>query len=706
MTSDVQPQDGQSAEEPKPVEDSPKTDSASSADNPLVQLQASFAKIADLKDPIQQEYELLQQAKRFRIPPDSYRRLFEEYLDSGVAVSQTSLLKPLRMMDKRLGDFIEECQNLSLLQLAGLVSQVTLLIALVSYVFEGPQRHQQAINDARNAITERVDQPYSQDRVEAFEFLNKNCVPIVGFTAEKASMPKLKLNQCYEWQFNLQSFAQFPPNFWRYRGADLSNMNLVGADLKGANLTGANLAGIDLTGANLEGAILTGATLTGAKLDGAKLDRIHLNNANLNGATLKNAQISRANLVNTTFNQADLTNANLLWTDLSRSKFYRATLKGANLSRTNLQNADLYRANLENASLGYADLRQRTNLREASLKGADLRATRFWSADQLRRSRGWDKTARDPNWIAKITQPQKTPKIGLIASPGETIFDTYFLGMQSVPGAEVILERKRIPGLEEEVRVIQELIKKEVDVIFIRPRDPQDSVLALRKAYEQGIAIITIGDCINPTDSARYVFACFESESFAMGYDSTRAMTNLLGQQIKGRTINLAVVDGAIVGRLYPYFLGFEQAMRDSGLPWQEVASTDASEESDAVKIKAMLKANPNIDAIWAGSDTTTAASVQAVQGLGLSKKVMVFGILDLTAEKGNWLLNPTHPLQSIVDQQPAKVGKAATERALAVLQRQDLNYQRVVIPHEVLGQSDTDKVRQRVQALKELQNE
>ncbi|MBL94188.1 MAG: hypothetical protein CMF70_02675 [Magnetovibrio sp.] len=77
------------------------------------------------------------------------------------------------------------------------------------------------------------------------------------------------------------------------KGANLSNINLIGSDLmlavlEGANLKNSNLEGADLNLANLEQANLSNAVLKGANLYNAKFKGANLNGANLEGATLDN----------------------------------------------------------------------------------------------------------------------------------------------------------------------------------------------------------------------------------------------------------------------------------------------------------------------------------------------------------------------------------------------------------------------------------
>ena len=170
--------------------------------------------------------------------------------------------------------------------------------------------------------------------------------------------------------------------------------------------------------------------------------------------------------------------------------------------------------------------------------------------------------------------------------------------------------------------------------IVLRPQDPQRSVPAIQTAFQQGIITITVGDCIDKDSSKKYVFGCYESDSFKMGYESTQALLGYMKRKYPEQMINVGLVDGTKLGRVYTYFQGFKQAMEKSGVQWQEVASTDAIDREDIGKIKQMLQSYPQINVIWSGSDTSTDTAIQAIQELGLGSKIKVFGIMDVTPKK------------------------------------------------------------------------
>ncbi|OCR00004.1 hypothetical protein BCD67_02565 [Oscillatoriales cyanobacterium USR001] len=684
---------------PKSTECSPETpNKMSKIEARFLELNTSFEQAALIQNPVNQEYEIIKEAKRLHIPVESYRRMLESYCKSlDNSVKAKSLLKPVSWLDHRFGDFVEWLAHISIVKFSILIGEATLLAAMMSYVTDAPKREQEGINDARQTIIDRQDQIYTQARIDALKFLNNGCASIIGIQAPKASMPKIELNNCYKFQLNAQTFAQWPPQFYRYQGMDMSRGNLQGADLEGANLKGANLMGINLAGANLEESNLEGANLEGANLEGANLRRSNLKGANLTRANLDKVRLSRSNLNGANLQEAKITNARLLWANLSGANLAFSNLEGSNLSRAKLNNVDFYNANLKKANLNNAELLKNTMLINANLEEANLIEAKFWSVDQVKRGKGWEKAQKENNWEKMIANPViDKPKIGLVKYRGWTIFEDYQKGIEKVGGTEIITVDSGF-GIENEANAIEKLIASDVDVILFRPQDPIKSAPAITKAYNLGVIPIALGDCLNTKDSERDVFACYESDSVQMGYDSALYLIKSASKLLTGKAINIGLVDGANSQGVYPYFKGFMNGLTSSNISWKIIALTDAEYGSDKAKVKKMLQSHPEINVIWGGSDTTTDLAIQAVEELGLSDKVLIYGILKLNRDYAKMLLNPQHPLQLLVDENPQKVAEEATKMGISILNGEvtGYGYKYRIFPHRLLSQEDDVLVQQ-----------
>ena len=674
-------------------EKSPKN--ISNLESKFLELNESFDKIAAIKDSVNREYELIQEAKKQDIPVKSYRRMFETYCQSlQNAIETKSLLKPVSWLDHRFGNFVDWLGNISLIKFSILMGEATLLAAMISYVTEAPKRQEQAISDARETIKNHRTQVYTESRTDALDLLNSNCAGIIGIEAPKASLPKIELNKCYEFRLNSQTFAQWPPQFYQYKGIDMSYGNLAGADMEGANLKGANLQGMNLAGANLEGADLEGANLKGANLKGANLRRSNLKGANLEGANLDKIRMSRSNLEGANLQHTKITNARLLWVNLIGANLALSNLEDSNLSSAKLKNADLYNANLKGANLSNADLRNDTILIGANLDKANLHEAKLWSIDQLKRGKNWETAQKDPDWEKNMIAPPKTKyKIGLIKDPQWSIFNDYQKGIAKVGGVQIITVESE-PGIENEANAMKKLRDSGVDIILFRPQDPVKSGPAIRAVYNVGIIPIALGDCVNPTDSKHYVFACYQSDSSKMGYDSALYLTKSASQLHKGKVLNIGLVDGANSRRIYPYFKGFMEGLKASKVSWKVIGLTDAQLPSDISKVKEMLQIHPEINVLWGGSHGTTDLAIQAVEELGLKDKILIYGMLNLTHDKAQMLLDRKNSLQLLVDENPQKAAEDATKAGISILNGAVTGYEYHLLPHRLLTPNDEALVR------------
>jgi len=666
----------------------------------LQNLDASFSRVAAIPDPVKREYRLLQEAKRLDMPAESYRRLFESYyLERLPKKQEYSWLRPFKFLDQRLGDFAKWCENVSLYSLATVIGQFTLLAAMGAYFWEAPQRQQAALDTARQEIRNQKEVVYSESRIDAIELLNKNCEGILGEQAPKANLEGIELNKCYKFQLGMATFAQWPPQFYRYEGFNLSQINLAGANLKGANLEGANLEGANLEGANLERANLKGANLKKANLKGAILRAANLEKANLEEANLDSTRMSRIYLRDANLTKASAINSRLLWADLQGANLKEANFQSSNLSRVNLQGADLYKANFKGALLRYADMRNGTITIGTEFERANLKRAKFWSVDQLKRAYNLDKAAKDKDWEAKIIKSApETYKVGFLVPNDNLTYKLYQQGLErfAKENKQVqIVPIKTGESVEAEAQGIKQLLTQDVDAIIMRPLDPEKSVPAILQAYVSGVAVVNIGDCL-PKEAQKVVFACYESDSLQMGYDLGRYIGIWAKPNNKKqvRELNVGLVDGADSTRLYPYLQGFAKGMKDSGVVWDQTGTTDAKTPEDVDKVKEMLKNHPNINVLWGGSEMTTEIALKAVKELGLEKKVSVFGIVPLTRRLANMLLDPNQPLQSIVDEAPSYAANEAVEQAIGVIERKvSREYKYIVFQHRLLTVSDRKKI-------------
>jgi Uncharacterized low-complexity proteins len=188
-------------------------------------------------------------------------------------------------------------------EVLGAADTISLVVALVLFIKEAPDRRKQFHYQAWSIVDAAHNVKVSYARILALQDLNEDGVSL--------------------------------------RGLDAPSAELVDINLSHANLSKANLMECDLTNANL----------SYANLDNANLSQVKLSGANLSHAKLGFARLSQANL-----SSANLSNANLICADLSNANLSGANLKDASLSGANLEGAYLTGANLKNAKVSDYEL--------------------------------------------------------------------------------------------------------------------------------------------------------------------------------------------------------------------------------------------------------------------------------------------------------------------------------------------------------------
>ncbi|WP_016949505.1 globin domain-containing protein [Anabaena sp. PCC 7108] len=193
----------------------------------------------------------------------------------------------------------------------GAADTISLVVALVLFIKEAPDRRKQFHYQAWSTVDAAHNVKVSYARILALQDLNKDGVSLRGLDAAGAELVDINLSHANLSKANLME-------------CDLTNANLSYANLDNANLSQVKLSGADLSHGKLGFAKLTQANLNSANLSNANLICADLSDANLNGANLRDASLSGANLAG-----AYLTGANLKNAKVSDYELSSAFLEGA-----------------------------------------------------------------------------------------------------------------------------------------------------------------------------------------------------------------------------------------------------------------------------------------------------------------------------------------------------------------------------------------
>jgi hypothetical protein len=164
--------------------------------------------------------------------------------------------------------------RLAFLELLEYCSTLSLLVAVIFYYLEAPQRAQLRHYQAWQVINTAQGKGGSGGRIDALGQLNDDHIALVGVDVSDAFLQGVRLD-----------------------GADLTRANLASADMRNAHLAGVNLQSANmhytnLRQADLHGAVLRDADLTNADLSGADLSNVDLSRVTLDGVDLSDTDLS------------------------------------------------------------------------------------------------------------------------------------------------------------------------------------------------------------------------------------------------------------------------------------------------------------------------------------------------------------------------------------------------------------------------------
>jgi Pentapeptide repeats (8 copies) len=165
----------------------------------------------------------------------------------------------------------------------------SVLVAVIFYFSEAPDRLQQKHYQAWQVINTAQGKGGSGGRIEALEQLNHDKVPLVGVDLSGAFLQGVRLPRAQMVRSNLNAVDARNSSF---RATDLTGSDLQWGNFRQSNFSGTDLIEVDLSNADLCSADLSGAKLDDATMDGAELSKTNLdkiqwkNIRSLKGATL------------------------------------------------------------------------------------------------------------------------------------------------------------------------------------------------------------------------------------------------------------------------------------------------------------------------------------------------------------------------------------------------------------------------------------
>jgi hypothetical protein len=198
-------------------------------------------------------------------------------------------LRPFHCIEWPLAWLAYGLSRWSFLEVLEYLGSLSILVAVIFYFREAPDRLKQKHYQAWQVINTAQHMGGSGGRIDALEELNKDGVALVGVNLTSAFLQGVQLPNARLLRANLSEADVRNSNL---RSADLSYASLRGANFRESNLSSAILGAADLSDGDFCGANFTNSNLTGAMLDAADLG-----NADLTGIVWQQIRsIGKANV--------------------------------------------------------------------------------------------------------------------------------------------------------------------------------------------------------------------------------------------------------------------------------------------------------------------------------------------------------------------------------------------------------------------------
>ncbi len=168
-----------------------------------------------------------------------------------------------------LGEWIAYVlSNLSFLEALEHLGRFSVLIAVIFYFKEAPDRIKQKHYQAWQVINTAQGKGGSGGRIEALQELNRDRVPLTGVDLSHAFLQGIRLEKA---QLSRADLSAADARDGIFNESDMDLGNLQSMNLRNAVLRRTSLQDVDLSDADLNGADLSGSDLSNAVLDRADL---------------------------------------------------------------------------------------------------------------------------------------------------------------------------------------------------------------------------------------------------------------------------------------------------------------------------------------------------------------------------------------------------------------------------------------------------
>jgi len=229
-------------------------------------------------------------------------------------------------------------------------------------------------------------------------------------------------------------------------------------------------------------------------------------------------------------------------------------------------------------------------------------------------------------------------------------------------GVEVIYTGPTEADAAQQVKVIEDLISKQVDAIAVAPNDAAALTPVLKKAKDAGIKVF---DWDTPADPSVVELSVHQIDDQAYGEHIIDKLVELMGDSGE-----YAVLTGGLSANNLNTWIEFGQTYAKEKYPNLKLVTeripTDEKQQVAYQKTLELIKAYPNLKGIAAYSTPAPLGAAQAVQEKGLQDNISVVGTA-LPTDSGPYLEDGSLDVATLWD--PAKLGYLTVYLAKEVLE-------------------------------------
>ncbi|MCR4431910.1 MAG: sugar ABC transporter substrate-binding protein [Tepidanaerobacteraceae bacterium] len=294
----------------------------------------------------------------------------------------------------------------------------------------------------------------------------------------------------------------------------------------------------------------------------------------------------------------------------------------------------------------------------------------------------------EQNQSSQQNQQQETKKLTIAVIP-KALDSEFWLDVKN--GAEkaaqennvdlIVLAPDKESNVEQQFRIIEDMIQKKVDALLVAPCDSAGVVPFIDKANQANIPVFTVD---TNADGGKIVSFVGTDNKLGGKIAGERVIKLLNG---KGKVALIVGVPGQQTMR--DRAAGFKEAL--AGAPDIKLVAEQPANSERALAMTVMeniLQANPDLNAVFACSTLMAMGAMEAVEAAGKLDQIKVIGF---DSQKESLEAIKAGKLDSLVAQSPFNMGYLGVKAAVDYINKKDVS-NRIDTGTELVTKENVDK--------------